>query len=318
MAPAKPKYAYFQGQVVPIEDAKVSVMTHALHYGTGVFAGMRAYWNEEEEQLFMYRPNDHFERLLQSATLMRMNLGHTVESLKDALTQLLRAEAFRENCYIRPLAYKSEERLGISLHDVADDLTIFAMPVGQFVVRSDDEGIHLCISGWKRVDDNMIPARGKVTGAYANSTLAKSDAMLAGFDDALILSEDGHISEASGANVFIVRKGVAITPPIYSNVLEGITRRSVIQWMQDDLNIEVQERDIDRTEVYLAEEIFLCGTGAQIAPVSRIDHRVIGTGKIGSITRRVRDHYYQVVTGRSEKYRSWVEPVYVTEPAGVR
>jgi branched-chain amino acid aminotransferase len=164
----------------------------------------------------------------------------------------------------------------------------------------------------------MIPARGKVTGAYANSTLAKSDAMLAGFDDALILSEDGHISEASGANVFIVRKGVAITPPIYSNVLEGITRRSVIQWMQDDLNIEVQERDIDRTEVYLAEEIFLCGTGAQIAPVSRIDHRVIGTGKIGSITRRVRDHYYQVVTGRSEKYRSWVEPVYVTEPAGVR
>jgi branched-chain amino acid aminotransferase len=318
MAQAKPKYAYFQGQVVPLEDAKISVMTHALHYGTAVFAGMRAYWNDDEQQLFMYRPNDHFERLLQSATLMRMNLDHTVESLKDALTQLLRAENFHENCYIRPLAYKSEERLGISLHDVADDLTIIAMPVGQFVVRSDDDGIHLCISGWKRVDDNMIPARGKVSGAYANSTLVKSDAMLAGFDDALILSDDGHISEASGANVFIIRKGVALTPPVNANVLEGITRRSVIQWMQDDLGVEVIERDIDRTEVYLAEEIFLCGTGAQIAPVSRIDHRVIGAGKIGPITRRVRDLYFQVVTGREPKYRSWVEPVFVAEEAGVR
>lgn len=318
MAQGKPKYAYFKGQVVPIEDAKISVLTHALHYGTAVFAGMRAYWNDEEEQLFVYRPNDHFERLLQSAGLLRMSLGHTVDTLKDALNQLLRAEGFRENVYIRPLAYKSEERLGISLHDLEDDLTIMAFPVGQFVVRSDDDGLHLCVSSWNRVDDNAIPARGKVSGAYANSTMIKSDALLAGFDDALILNADGHVSEASGANVFILRKGVAITPPVNSNVLEGITRRSVIEWFRNDLGVEVLERDIDRTEVYLAEEIFLCGTGAQIASVTRVDHRVIGSGKIGPVTRRLRDYYFQVVTGRVEKYRSWVEPVYAAEHAGVR
>lgn len=318
MAQQRPKYAYFKGQIVPLEDAKVSVMTHALHYGTGAFAGMRAFWNDDEEQLFMFRPDDHFERLLNSAALLRMDLGHTVASLKEVLTQLLRAEGFRENCYIRPLVYKSEEGLGVSLHDIESDLTMFATPVGNFLVRNDDSGIHVCISGWRRVDDNMIPARGKVSGAYANSNMAKTDAMLAGFDDALLLNVDGHISEATAANVVFIRKGVAITPPITANILEGITRRSVIQWLQEDLNIEVQEREIDRTEVYLAEEIFLCGTGAQVAPVSRVDHRVVGEGKIGPITRRLRDHYVQVVTGRVPKYRSWVTPVYATEPETVR
>jgi branched-chain amino acid aminotransferase len=308
---AGPQYAFFKGQIVPIEDAKISVLTHALHYGTGVFAGMRAYWNDEDEQLYIFRPYDHFERLLQSGSLMRMKLDFTPEKLLEILIDLLRAENFSENTYIRPLAFKSDERLGLSLHDIADELTIMAFPVGNFVIT--DEGAHLCISGWRRVDDNAIPARGKVTGAYANSTLVKSDAMLAGFDDALILNQDGHVAEASGANVMIIRKGVVITPPITANVLEGIVRRSLIQLLRNEMGLEVQERSIDRTEVYIADEIYLCGTGAQVAPVTRVDHRPIGTGKVGPITRELRDLFFKVVTGRVPKYHQWVAPVYSAE-----
>lgn len=311
MAQAKPRFAFFKGQIVPIEEAKISVLTHSLHYGTAVFAGMRAYWNEDEEQLYIFRPDDHFERLIQSAGLMRMELEYTPAQLLQILTELLRAEGYRENSYIRPLVYKSEERLGISLHDIAHDLTIMAFPVGSFVIT--DEGAHLCVSAWRRIDDNAIPARGKISGAYANSTLIKSDAMLSGFDDALILNQDGHVSEASGANVMIVRKGVVITPPIEANILEGITRRSLIQLLQDELGVQVVERNIDRTEVYIADEVFLCGTGAQIAPVTRVDHRPVGTGTIGPITQNLRRLFFQVVTGKVEKYRGWVSPVYTGE-----
>lgn len=308
---AGPKYAFFKGQIVPIEEAKISVMTHALHYGTGVFAGMRAYWNDDEEQLYIFRPFDHFERLLQSGSLMRMNLDFTPEKLLEILTELLRTEGYRENSYIRPLAFKSDETLGISLHNVGDDLTIMAFPVGNFVIT--DGGAHLCVSGWRRVDDNAIPARGKVTGAYANSTLIKSDAMLAGFDDALILNQDGHIAEASGANVMMIRKGVVITPPINANVLEGIVRRSLIQLLRDEMGVEVQERNIDRTEAYIADEMYLCGTGAQVAPVTRVDNRPVGTGQVGPITRELRELFFKVVTGRVPKYRDWLAPVYSTE-----
>lgn len=313
---AGPQYAFFKGQIVPIEEAKISVMTHALHYGTGVFAGMRAYWNDEEEQLYIFRPYDHFERLLQSGSLMRMKLDFTPEKLLQILTDLLRSENYQENSYIRPLAFKSQETLGISLHDVADDLTIMAFPVGSFVVT--DKGAHLCVSGWRRVDDNAIPARGKVTGAYANSTLIKSDAQLAGFDDALILNQDGHVAEASGANVMIIRKGVVITPPITANILEGIVRRSLIQLLREELDVEVEERNIDRTEVYLADEIFLCGTGAQVAPVTRVDNRPIGDGNVGPITRELRELFFKVVTARVPKYRDWVSPVYSAEQIAAR
>lgn len=312
MAQAKPKYAFFKGKIVPFEQATVSVMTHALNYGTGVFGGMRGYWNEDEEQLFVFRPLDHFERFLQSAALMRMTFDYTPEDLFTFLRDLLQAEGYRENCYIRPLAYKSTEAIGVRLHDLESDITIFAIPFGSYL-PDDDAGSHVGFSAWRRIDDNAIPARGKIAGAYANSALIKTDAMLAGYDEALVLNNDGHVSEASAANLFIVRKGVAITPPVTSNILEGIVRRSIIHFMHEDLNIEVVEREIDRTEVYLADEIFLCGTGVQLTPVTRVEHRVVGSGRIGPITSRVRDMFFRVVTGRVEKYRSWVSPIYDTE-----
>lgn len=314
MAQTKPKFAFFKGRIVPFEQATVSVMTHALNYGTGVFGGLRGYWNAEEEQLFVFRPLDHFERFLHSAALLRMTFDYTPEDLLGFLRDLLQAENYRENCYIRPLAYKSSEAIGVRLHDLECDITIFALPFGSYL-KDDDEGSHVCFSAWRRIEDNAIPARGKITGAYANSAFIKTDAMLAGYDEALVLNEDGHVSEASAANLFIVRKGKAITPPVTDNILEGIVRRSLIQFMREDLNIEVVERAIDRTEVYLADEIFLCGTGVQIAPVTRVEHRVIGSGRIGPVTARVRDLFFKVVTGRVEKYRDWVAPVYDTERA---
>ena len=307
----KPKFAYFRGDIVPFEEATISVMTHALNYGTAVFGGLRGYWNADEEQLYIFRPLDHFERLIQSAKLLRMDIGKTKEDLLAIITELLRKENYHENCYIRPLIYKSDELIGVRLHDVGDDLTMFALPFGRYVAN--EEGAHVGFSAWRRIDDNAIPARGKIAGAYANSALIKSDALLSGYDEALVLNEDGHLSEASAANVFVIRKGVAYTPPVQSNLLEGIVRRSLIQLMREELGVAVVERNIDRTEVYVADEMFICGTGVQVAAVTRVEHRPIGSGVMGDITTKIRDLFFDIVAGRVPKYHEWLTPVYAEE-----
>jgi branched-chain amino acid aminotransferase len=306
----KPKYAYFKGNIVPFEQATVSVMTHALHYGTAVFGGLRAYWNNDEQQLFIFRPLDHFERFLQSASMLRMNLGLTNTDITDILCQLLRAENFHENAYIRPLAYKSTEMIGVRLHDVDDEFTMFSLPFGQYVDKED--GLHVCFSAWRRVDDNAIPARGKIAGAYANSSQAKSDAILSGYDEAIVLTNDGHISEGSAANVILVRKGAIITPSSTSDVLEGIVLRSVLE-IARDLGIPVIERQIDRTELYVADEAMMCGTGMQIAAITRVEHRNIGNGRMGDITQELRRVFFDAVSGKLPQYRHWLTPVYVEE-----
>lgn len=311
---SQPKYAFFGGKIVPIAEAKVSVMTHSFNYGTGVFGGLRAYWNADEEQLFIFRPHDHFERFRQSASLIRIDVPYSETELTDILVELLRVEDFHENVYIRPLAYKSTEIIGVKLHDLDDAVTMFAQPFGSYV--KNEEGAHVGFSSWRRVEDNAIPARGKIVGAYANSALIKTDAVLAGYDEALVLNEDGHVSEASAANIFIVRKGVAITPAVTSNTLEGIVRRSLIELLRNELGVEVVERDVDRTEIYVADEIFLCGTGVQVASVTKVEHRPVGTGKMGEITQQVRDLFFDVVNGRVPKYRDWLTPVYVPEHIG--
>jgi branched-chain amino acid aminotransferase len=308
----RPKYAYFQGEIVPFEDARISVMAHALNYGTAVFGGLRGYWNADLQQLFVFRPLDHFQRLIQSARLLRMEVGKTPQELVNILMQLLRKENFRENVYIRPLAYKSTEMIGVKLHGVDDDFTVFALPFGKYVEK--EEGLHVCFSSWQRINDNSIPARGKVAGAYVNSALIKSDALLAGYDEAIVLTSDGHVSEGSAANVMIVRDGKLITAPITDDILEGITRRSVLQIAREQLGLEVVERKIDRTELYIADECFMCGTGIQIAAVTRIEHRNIGTGSMGSITTRLRDVYFDAVNGRIAAYRDWLVPVYAEQP----
>ncbi|GIK28976.1 MAG: branched-chain amino acid transaminase [Anaerolineae bacterium] len=306
------RFAYFKGRIVPAEQATISVKNHAFNYGTAVFGGLRGYWNADDEQLYVFRPLDHFRRLIQSASLLRMTVPHTPEGLEHILIDLLRAEGYRENVYVRPLVYKDLDGIGVRLHDVPDALTIWTLPFGKYIEK--EEGAHVHFSAWRRVDDNAIPARGKISGSYANSALIKSDAVLAGYDEALVLNQDGHVSEASAANIFMARNGTVFTPPVQSNVLEGITRRSLIELLRNEMGVDVVERDIDRTEIYLADEVFLCGTGVQIAAITRVEHRAIGSGRMGEITNELRTLYQNVVTARVEKYRKWCAPVYATEP----
>ncbi len=308
-----PQYAFFEGHLVPYSEAKVGVMTHGLNYGTGCFGGIRGYWNDEEEQLFVFRPFDHYRRFLQSAKLLCMDLGYDEEELVNITLDLVRAENFRQDCYIRPLAYKADEIIGVKLNGLRDALTIFGIPYGRYV--DNEEGAHVTISSWRRVDDNAIPARGKITGSYANSALIKTDALLAGFDEAIVLNQDGHVSEGSAANLFMLRDGIVVTPPGSDNILQGITRRTLIRLIRDELGLEVLERSIDRTELYLAEELWFSGTGVQMAAITRIDHRPVGKARMGPIVHELRDLFFNVVRGRHPKYRHWCMPVYPTAEA---
>ena len=305
---ALPKYAYFNGSIVPYSDAKVGVMTHALNYGTAVFGGIRGYWNEEEQQLYLFRPSDHFRRFLASANIMVMDLGVDNAELVRLTKELVHKEGLKRDVYIRPLAYKGNEAIGVKLHDLRDELTIFAVPFDKYV--SNDTNAHVTFSSWRRLDDNAIPARGKISGAYANSALIKTDAVRAGFDEALVLNESGHISEGSAMNVFMVRNGKLITPPVTENILEGITRASVMTIAEQEMGLEVIERPIDRTEIFLSEEVFFTGTAAQITAVTRVDYRAIGEGVMGPVAGRLRTLFDEVVRGKHAKYKDWNIPVY--------
>lgn len=286
----------------------MGLLTHALNYGTAVFGGLRGYWNEDEKELFVFRPLDHFRRLRDSARLLRMNLVHTEADLWEGLKGLLRAEAARADIYVKALAFYADETIGVRLHDLTPEVSLVAFPFGCYV--ENDENAHVCISSWQRVSDNVLPARGKIAGAYVNSALAKSDAQLAGFDEALVLNDSGHVCEGSAENLFIVRGGVVVTPPVTEDILEGITRRTVLQLLREDLGAEVAERPIDRTEVYLSEEVFLTGTGAQVTAVTRVDHRPVGSGRMGEVTRQLRKLYFDVVRGRVAAHRQWCQPVW--------
>ncbi|MFN8442490.1 MAG: branched-chain amino acid transaminase [Caldilineaceae bacterium] len=300
--------AYFENQFVPIDQAKVSVTCNTLHYGTGCFGGIRAYWNEEEGQLYGFRFLEHYKRFLNSAKLLHCKFDYTPETLAEITCELLRREGWRQNVYIRPLAYKDEQIYRVWLHDSSDKVTIFSQPVGGYIKV--EKGANVCVSAWRRVDDTAIPARGKISGTYINSALIKSDAMLSGFDDALVLSQDGHVAEGSAANFMMVRDGVVITPPITANILEGITRKSLLVLIRKALGLEVVEREIDRSELYLCDEAFYCGTGAQVTPITTIDHRKVGCGEVGVITNQIRELFFRVVLGKESGYKQWLTPIY--------
>ena len=303
-----PKYAFFEGQFVPIGQAKVSVMTHGLNYGTGCFEGIRAYWNEDHQQLYVFRLKEHFDRMHLSARILFIELPQSAEELSETTLELLRLEDYRHDAYIRPLAFKCDEVIGVRLHGLCDAFAMFAVPFGRYV--ENEEGCRVCISPWRRIDDNAAPARAKITGAYINSALAKSCAVMGGFDEALVLTASGHISEGSAENFFMVRHGKLITPPVTSNILEGITRATIMQLARDEMGVETVEREIDRSEVFVADEAFFTGTGVQVAAIIEAEYRKVGTGSIGPLTEQLRDLYFKVVRGEVEKYRHWCTPVY--------
>lgn len=303
-----PKLAFFQGRIVRFSDAKISVMTHALHYGTAAFGGIRAYWNEEDQQLYLFRPHDHYKRFLDSANILCCQLKYSINDLVQITIDLLKGEETKEDVYIRPLVYKADEAIGVKLHDLTDELTIFAVPFSKYI--DVDGGCHVTFSSWRRVDDNVIPARGKISAAYANSAFIKTDALRAGFDEALVLNKDGHVSEGTAMNVFMVRDMSIITPTITEDILEGITRRTIATLVKNEMGIDLIERPIDRTEVYIADELFFAGTAAQIVPITMIDHRKVGNGLTGQITHKLSRIYEDVVRGKIEQYKEWNVPVY--------
>ena len=300
-------WAFFDGAFVPLRDAKVSVLTHAFNYGTGVFEGIRAYWNAERGQLYGLHLLEHYRRLHRSCKIMRLELPYSPERLVEITVELLRRSGYREDCYVRPLVYKSSELIGVRLHDLESAFTVFAVPFGTYI--DIDRGISCGVSSWRRVDDNAIPARSKITGSYVNAALAKTEAQEAGYDEAIVLTNDGHVSEGSAENLFMVRGGTLVTPPVSDNILEGIVRASIMR-IAGDLGIPLVERSIDRTELYIADELFLCGTGAQLSPVTSVDHRKIGDGAPGPITQRLSRVYFDAVRAISDRYPEWVTPVY--------
>ena len=306
--PTTELWAFFRGEFVPLRDANVNVMTHAFNYGTAVFEGVRAYWNPDEEQLFALDLVPHYTRIRASAGLLMMEVRQSAEELAEITVELLRRNGLREDVYIRPIVYKSSETIGVRLHNLDADITIFGVPFGQYI--DTEGGIRTMVSSWRRTDDNAIPARGKITGAYVNGALAKSEAQLNGYDEAIVLTADGHVSEGSAENLFLVKDGVMITPPVTDNILEGITRAALIKMAKDELSVDTVVRSIDRTELYTADEIFLCGTGAQVSPVIEVDRRVVGGGRPGPVARELARIYFEAVRGRHPAYRHWLTPVY--------
>ena len=305
------EWCYHGGELQKLGDVRLSPATHALNYGTGVFEGIRAYWSEERGTLQVLKLREHYERFERSCRLLRLDLTHTVDELCDITLEILRRNAPREDTYIRPLAYKAAESVGVNLKG-RSELSIFTVPMGNYVELT---GLKVCVSSWRRTSDNAIPARAKCTGSYVNTALAVDAAQRAGYDDAIFLTQDGQVSEASAANIFLVRKGQLITPPVTADILEGITRDAVMQLAEKELGIPVVEREVGRTELYAADEVFLSGTGFQIAPVVEVDDRPIGTGSIGPAAERLQELYFKAARGGWDEYADWTVAVEVAEGA---
>jgi branched-chain amino acid aminotransferase len=297
---------YFEGRYVPMAEAKVSIMTHAFMYGTAVFEGIRAYWNEEHGRLYGLFLREHMERIRRSCRIMLMEPVPEADELVRIAVETARRNAFREDVYIRPSFYKSTRAIGVRLHHLEHQLYILAIPFGNYI--DTEHGVRVMTSSWRRNADEALPARGKIVGGYVNMAFQKSEAEMNGFDEAIVLTPDGHASEASAANMFVVRDGVVLTPPVSDDILEGITRRAMIQLAKDE-GLPVEIRSIDRSELYVADEVFLCGTGVQISPVVEVDHRAVGTGQIGPVGRLMSRKYFDAVRGRDPRYMDWLTPI---------
>lgn len=301
-------WVFRDGEYVRYRDVSLRLMTHAFSYGTGCFEGMRAYWNERNRQLYLLQAAPHFQRLHRSARVLRMSVDYSVDQLVVSAREILRRNQFKQDCFLRPNVFKASEEIGVRLTGLRDSVTIHAVPFGTYI--DVDRGLRCIVSSWRRISDQSLPARAKIAGSYVNSALAKSEALDAGFDEAIVLGDDGHVSEGSAENLFIVRDGVAYTPPVTDDILEGITRGCVIELLRKDLGIPVIERSIDRTELYVCDEVLLCGTAAQVTPVVEIDRRTVGNGDIGEVTRRVQAAYFAAVKGENPEYSDWLTPVY--------
>lgn len=299
---------YHNGKLVKESDVRISPMTHALHYGSGCFEGIRAYYNEKDDALYIFRLRDHYERLVKSCKVLFINLPESVDDLCNKTVELVQKNFSPTDIYIRPLAYKSGLAVGnFNLKTLEDSLLIYTVSMGRYL--SSGDGIRANATSWTRVSDNAIPPRAKITGAYINTALAKTESTLAGYDEALFMDRDGHIVEGSAENIFVVKNSVVYTPHVADDILQGITRDTIMKLCRDELKLTVEERSIDRSEIYQVDEVFLVGTGAEVTPVKEIDGRIIGNGEVGPISKQIRDLYFEIVHGENEKYKHWLTKV---------
>jgi branched-chain amino acid aminotransferase len=300
--------AFFRGRFVPLEQANINIMTHAFNYGTAVFEGVRGNWNDDEGELFLFKVREHIQRIRQSAKIMRMSLKYSDDEILETIHDLVKQNGYREDVYIRPMVYKSSEMVGVRMHNLEDDFLVYVTPFGAYL--DPEAGARCMTSSWRRVDDTSIPARAKVNGLYVNNAMAKTEAQLNGFDEAIMLNHDGHVSEGSGENIVMIRHGVLITPPQSDNILEGITLETALYIAEREFGLRVERRSIDRSELYIADEIFMTGTAAHVTPVTEVDRVSIGDGRPGVVSQQIQDSYFKAITGRLPQYRDWLTAVY--------
>jgi len=305
--PQQTKYAFFNDEIVPIEEANINIRTTVLHYGIGLFEGIRCYWNREKNKGYIFRVIEHYERMIKNAKILAMEIGYSAEKLTKITIELLKKEDFRRDTYIRPIAYYSSQDILQKLNSDEYSFSIFAFPMEAILDK--DKGLDVCVSSWTRLQDNMTAPRGKIIGAYVNISLVNYEAKKNGYDDGIILTADGHVSEGGGQNIAIIRDNKIVVPPVSDDILEGITLASVEEFAEAELGIKVIRRSIDRTELYIADEVFYLGTGAQITPIVSIDKRRIGDGKIGPITKKLQDLYFDIVRGKNKDYYKWLTSV---------
>lgn len=298
---------YFQGKVCKLKDANLNIRTHAMQYGTGVFGGIRGYWNSEQQNLFIFRLFDHWQRLRNSAKIMQMHWNMDYEEFAAIVLEILKKGNWKCNVYLRPIIYKDALELSPRLHNVSDDFAVYAIPLNDYL--DTENGLRVCVSSWTRISDNQIPTRAKATGGYVNSALAKSEALQSGFDEAIFLDINGYVSEGSAENLFMVRDGKLITPATSDSILEGITRRTILH-LAEKMGIQCVQRQVARTELYLAEEVFFAGTGVQVAWVSEIDRRIVNKGEIGPVSSKLQKLFFEIVHGNKADYQEWLTPVY--------
>jgi len=301
------KFVFFNGKITDIDKANINIRTIVLHYGIGLFEGIRYYWNKSQNRGYLFRIEEHYERMINNAKILAMDIQYSVDELTNITKKLLKKEDFRQDTYVRPLAYYSSQDILQKLNSTEYGFGIFSFPMQ--TILNKEEGLNVCFSSWTRLNDNVTAARGKIIGAYVNISLVNHEAKQNGYDDGLILTDSGHVSEGGGQNVAIVRNGKIISPPVYDDILEGITLTSLEEFAPEELGIEVIRRSIDRTEVYIADEVFYIGTGAQVAPIISVDKRKINDGRPGKITKKLQDIYFKIVRGENKKYRKWLTPV---------
>ncbi len=305
---------YHDGAFSRYDDAKVGLLTHGLQYGTGCFEGIRGFWSARDEQLYLLQLTDHYDRLAQSARILMISLPHTTAELCEITVELCRRNDLRTDTYIRPFAYKANEDIGVRLHGVRDAFGMVAIPFERYF--DTQRGLRCGVSSWRRIDDTMAPARGKITGTYVNSALAKSEAVMNGFDEAIMLSAEGHVSEGSAENIFMVRRGVLYTPDPSQNILEGVTRRAIMTLASAELGLTVVERPIDRSELVVADELFITGSAAGIQWIESVDHRRVGDGERGPVAGALIDLYDRAIRGGMPQYAAWLTPAFAAAKAG--